>query len=220
MAKQGLKVRAVDALFTAIGRSWNRICILSTAAEIQTQLPNFEYDGVTVRNAPFWTLHPAGCAEPIMIIIHNRDDDTKSGRISNVRFFNITCDSETGIFLSGSPDNHIEDVLSEHVRIVVRAKSKWPKGRYDLRPGIRQKIEEIKSFGFHMRRADRVTVRNCSVEFKGDERECFAHEFFDEAKNDHECGSIRDRFLYDRKLRILSYKSLQRIALRRKGKYR
>lgn len=121
-----------------------------------------------------------GCAEPIMITTHNRDDDTKSGRISNVRFFNITCDSENGIFLSGSPDNHIEDVLFEHVRVVVRAKSKWPKGRYDLRPGIRQKIEEIKSSGFHMRRADRVTVRNCSVEFKGEERECFAHAFYAE----------------------------------------
>lgn len=85
---------------------------------------HISFNGVTVRNAPFWTLHPAGCAEPIMITTHNRDDDTKSGRISNVQFFNITCDSETGIFLSGSPDNHIEDVLFEHVRIVVRAKSK------------------------------------------------------------------------------------------------
>ena len=34
----------------------------------------------------------------------------------------------------------------------MRAKSKWPRGMYDLRPGYGQKIEEIKTAGFYMRR--------------------------------------------------------------------
>ena len=82
-----------------------------------------------------------GCAEPITISTHDRDEHTKSGHISNVRFSNITCDSENGVFLSGSPGNHIEDILFENVRVMVRSKSKWPKGMYDLRPGYGQKIE-------------------------------------------------------------------------------
>ena len=65
-----------------------------------------------------------------------------------MRFSNITCDSENGVFLSGSPGNHIEDILFENVRVMVRSKSKWPKGMYDLRPGYGQKIEEIKTPDF------------------------------------------------------------------------
>ena len=69
------------------------------------------------------------------------------------------------MFLSGSDGNHIEDVLFENVTVTLRNKSKWPKGRYDLRPGYGQKIEEIPSAGFYMRRADDVTLRNCKTCF-------------------------------------------------------
>ena len=48
-----------------------------------------------------------------------------------------------------------------------------PKGLYDLRPGFGQKIEEIPSAGFYMRRADGVTIRNSRVVFEGEERACF-----------------------------------------------
>ena len=43
-----------------------------------------------------------------------------------------------------------------------RAKSKWPKGMYDLGPGYGQRIEEIKTSEFYMRRADHVILRNFS----------------------------------------------------------
>lgn len=121
-----------------------------------------------------------GCAEPITISTHNRDENTPSGHISDIRFFNITCDSENGVFLSGGAGNHIEDVLFENVRVTLRAKSKWPRGRYDLRPGIHQKIEEIPSAGFYLRRADEVTLRNCRVRFAGEDMEGFGHAVFAE----------------------------------------
>ena len=119
-----------------------------------------------------------GCGEPITISTHDRDDNTKSGHIKNIRFFNITCDSENGVFLSGSDGNHIEDVLFEHVAVTVHSKSKWPKGMYDLRPGINQGIEETASAGFYMRRADNVTLRSCHVKFDGDQRDKFGEALF------------------------------------------
>ena len=119
-----------------------------------------------------------GCGEPITISTHNRDEHTPSGHIKNIRFFNITCDSENGVFLSGSDKNHIEDVLFEHVSVTVHSKSKWPKGMYDLRPGINQGIEEINSAGFFMRRADDVVLRNCRVKFEGNERDKFGEALF------------------------------------------
>ena len=144
-------------------------------------------DGGNVRNVSFSNIIIEtrrfadcwwGCAEPITISTHDRDEHTKSGHISNVRFSNITCDSENGVFLSGSPGNHIEDILFENVRVMVRSKSKWPKGMYDLRPGYGQKIEEIKTSGFYMRRADDVVLRNCQVKFEGEERNDFSHALF------------------------------------------
>lgn len=146
-------------------------------------------DGGNVKNVSFSNITIAtrrfadcwwGCAEPIIITTHNRDEKTRSGHISDIRFFNITCDSENGVFLSGSQGNHIKDVLFENIRVTLRAKSKWERGRYDLRPGIHQGIEKIPSAGFYLRRADQVTLRNCRVCFAGKDMEGFGHAVFGE----------------------------------------
>lgn len=110
-----------------------------------------------------------GTAEPIVLTTHSRNEGIPSGHISNVRFLNITCDGENGVFLSGADGNHIEDVLFENVRVTLRKTSKWERGLYDLRPGFGQGIEKIVSPGFLMRRADKVTLRGCSVDFAGDD---------------------------------------------------
>ena len=60
----------------------------------------------------------------------------------------------------------------------MHSKSKWPKGMYDLRPGINQGIEETASAGFYMRRADNVTLRSCHVKFDGDQRDKFGEALF------------------------------------------
>lgn len=128
-----------------------------------------------------------GCAEPITISTHDRDQQTRSGHISNIRFRNITCDGENGVFLSGSDGNHIEDVLFEDVHVTVRSdRSKWPKGLYDLRPGYGQRIEEIPSAGFYLRRADGVTLRGCSVRFAGEDRSAFGEALYAE-----DCENLR-----------------------------
>lgn len=128
-----------------------------------------------------------GCAEPITISTHDRDQQTRSGHISHIRFRNITCDAENGVFLSGSQGNHIEDVLFEDVTVTVRSdKSKWPKGMYDLRPGYGQRIEEIPSAGFYLRRADGVTLRGCRVHFEGQDRSRFGHALYAE-----DCRDLR-----------------------------
>lgn len=109
-----------------------------------------------------------GCGEPITITVHDRDERTRAGHVRGVRFTDITCDSENGVFLSGSPGNEIEDVRFDDVRINMHAKSKWPRGRYDLRPGLGKGIEEIKSAGFFLRDAKNVVLTGCTVKTDND----------------------------------------------------
>ena len=118
-----------------------------------------------------------GCAEPITISTHNRVEDIPSGHVSDIRFFNITCDSENGVFLSGSEGNEIENVTFEHVHVTMRAKSKWPKGRYDLRPGFGKGIEEIPSPGYLLRRVKNASFRHCSIAFTGEDVSDFGEAF-------------------------------------------
>ena len=139
-------------------------------------------DGGNVKNASFSniiieTRRFADCwwgtAEPITISTHNRTEDQPSGYISHVRFSNITCDSENGVFLSGNDGNFLEDVSFEKVSVNIHSKSKWPKGLYDLRPGFGKGIEQTPSCGFLARRVDGLTLRNCKVTFEGEERDAF-----------------------------------------------
>ena len=110
-----------------------------------------------------------GTAEPIVITTHDRVEGVPSGKISNIRFSNITCDSENGVFLSGNADNHIEDILFEKVKVTLRKKTKWERGLYDLRPGYGKGIEKITSPGFLLRDTDDVTLRDCTVRFEGED---------------------------------------------------
>ena len=121
-----------------------------------------------------------GCAEPIAISVHDRDENTKSGKISNVRFSNITCDSENGVFVSGTEENMVEDIVFENVQVRMSAKSKWERGMYDLRPGYNKGIEKRQSPGFYIRCADGVKVKNCRVRFCGEDKSDFAQAFYAE----------------------------------------
>lgn len=125
-----------------------------------------------------------GCAEPIAISVHDRDDHTKAGKISNIRFSNITCDSENGVFISGTEENMVENVVFEQVQVKMSAKSKWERGMYDLRPGLNKGIEKIPSSGFYIRCAENIKVRDCSVRFCGENKSDFAHALYAENSKD------------------------------------
>ncbi len=114
-----------------------------------------------------------GCGEPITVTVHDRDSGTRAGRVSGLRFSNITCDGENGVFLSGSAGNEIQDVLLEKVQVTLSAKTKWERGLYDLRPGEGKGIEKLASPGFLLRQVDGATLRDCRVRFAGEDRSDF-----------------------------------------------
>lgn len=115
----------------------------------------------TRRFCPDWW----GTAEPIVITTFNRDENTKSGKIKNIRFSNITCNGENGVLIHGNEENAIENVTFENVRVRLNKSTKWESGLYDLRPCLKYGVEKIKNAGFYIRHAKDVTIEKCSVEW-------------------------------------------------------
>ncbi|MBQ5883507.1 MAG: glycoside hydrolase family 28 protein, partial [Clostridia bacterium] len=113
----------------------------------------------TRRFCPDWW----GTAEPIVITTFNRDENTKSGKIKNVRFFNITCKGENGVLVHGTKENMIENVTFENVNVTLSKTTKWESGLYDLRPCLDYGVEKIKNSAFYLRYAKNVLIEKCSV---------------------------------------------------------
>lgn len=115
----------------------------------------------TRRFCPDWW----GTAEPIAVTALNRDRNTRAGHIQNIRFRNITCVGENGVLLHGSPENPIEDVTFENVRVTLTKTSKWDCGLYDLRPCLQYGVEKHKNSAFFLRYANDVTFLRTKTKF-------------------------------------------------------
>lgn len=115
----------------------------------------------TRRFSPDWW----GTAEPVTITTFNRDENTKSGKIRNIRFFNISAKGENGVLIYGSGENAVEDVLFENCSFTLSKSSKWDLGLYDLRPCMDWGVEKYPNSAFFIRHAKNITLRNTKTAF-------------------------------------------------------
>ncbi len=115
-----------------------------------------------------------GKAEPIYVTAFKRapgtpyrfaDGETEGriGKVRNIRFTNILCRSENGVYVSGCDDSRIEEVLFENVRLEIDKTTEYPGGFYDRRPCDAEGIVAGKTAGFHLNAADDIVLRNCKV---------------------------------------------------------
>ena len=119
---------------------------------------NVSYSNIIIetrRFCPDWW----GTAEPIVITTFNRDENTKSGTIKNIRFFNVTAKGENGVLIHGNEDNIIENVTFENCSIELTKTSKWQCGLYDLRPCLDYGVESYDNSAFFIRYAKDVNIR-------------------------------------------------------------
>lgn len=134
---------------------------------------NVSYSNIIIetrRFCPDWW----GSAEPIVITTFNRDENTKSGTIKNIRFFNVTAKGENGVLIHGNEENIIEDVTFENCSITMTKTSKWNCGIYDLRPGLGREIEEHNNSAFFIRYAKDVKLIKTKTAW-GNLCDSFAH---------------------------------------------
>jgi polygalacturonase len=156
-------------------------------------------------------LHSAwwwGKAEPICITHMPRDPETKLGKVSNITFSNITCNSENSVYIHGWNDSPVEDIVLDNVKVTIDKKTQWAGGWYDPRPGAVFKAgeqkptspaEELslskglykhKTVGIYCENASNLTLRDVQVKW-GENRP----EYFGSALETHNVqGLVLDNF--------------------------
>lgn len=125
-------------------------------------IENVVFSNITVETRKFsnqWW----GSAEPIYITAIDRKNGVKAGHIKNIKFQNIHCNSENGIFISGSEDNYIENITFENIVLNMNKTSKWPTSGYDIRPCEGNGLIERKVSGFYCDYAKNIQVSNLKI---------------------------------------------------------
>lgn len=114
-----------------------------------------------------------GKAEAIYVTAIPRTKKTELGKIRDVRFTNITCSGENGVFVNGWEKDSIENITFDSVSVRLAKSTNWPGGWYDARPGIGKGLFEHKNAGMYMANARNVQVRNCTISWAGEPPACY-----------------------------------------------
>ena len=117
-----------------------------------------------------------GGAEAIYVTAFDRKEGVTAGQIKNVRFHNINCRGEGGIFISGSEGHIIEDIALENIRVVLEKTSKWPVYTYDIRPCKTNGLIHSKLYGIYADKVDRIRLSDVKVEVMDNMKEYVAGE--------------------------------------------
>ncbi|RZT02499.1 glycoside hydrolase family 28 protein [Cuneatibacter caecimuris] len=96
-------------------------------------IENCNFSNISIETRRF-SKHWWGEGEPVSITAIDRKPGVKAGRIKNIRFQNINCKGENGIFIHGMENNLVEDLYFENVRVELVETTDWPKINHDLRP--------------------------------------------------------------------------------------
>jgi polygalacturonase len=75
-----------------------------------------------------------GAAEPIHVSHFPRTPQTRLGHIRNIRFSNILCRGENGVFLMGWTNSPLENIVLDNVTVQIAKTGREPGGFYDERP--------------------------------------------------------------------------------------
>lgn len=162
-------IRSVVFANCVIFRSNRGLCIQSRdAGDVENVL--FSNIVIETQLSPhkWW-----GAAEPIHISHWPRTRETALGRVRQIRFSNILCRGENGVYLRGWDTRPLEDIVLDNVRVEVGKTGGEPGGFYDGRPdGLFMGIYTNRIAGIHAGHVRGLTLRNTQVVW-GERREAY-----------------------------------------------
>jgi hypothetical protein len=131
-----------------------------------------------------------GKAEPIYITafrrapINHKDANwrfpkgAKEGRVGmvkNIRFSNINCIGENGVFVSAESSDKISHIYFDQVDVLIDKTTAIPGGIYDRRPAQVDGFVTGSTSGFYFDNATNIVVRNSSVQWGANLPDYFKH---------------------------------------------
>ncbi|MBD1393408.1 glycoside hydrolase family 28 protein [Mucilaginibacter glaciei] len=131
-----------------------------------------------------------GKAEPIYVTAYTRattnnkdagwrlppgESKGRVGRVNNIYFSNIKCQSENGIYLSGETADKITGIYFDNVDLQLNKTTNNPGGVYDRRPANVEGLIKGRTSGFYLDQATDITIRNSSVKWGVNRPSYFAH---------------------------------------------
>lgn len=128
-------------------------------------IENVIFSNINIETRRF-SKHWWGEGEPIAITAVDRKEGVKAGQIRNVRFQNINCKGENGIFIYGNaPDEiNIEDIFFQGVKVELTQTTDWPKINHDLRPCKTEGIIDGTLNAVYSRNAKSVHFDNLKIQ--------------------------------------------------------
>lgn len=113
-----------------------------------------------------------GRGEPVAITALPRYPLGRCGRIRNVRFSNIDCDSENGILIYSKQKGCLADIIFDDLSIRLSVKSKWFAPGYDLRPGFCSGVMNRRTEAFFLHHAGNIGRQTVTItdELTGSEK--------------------------------------------------
>jgi hypothetical protein len=120
-----------------------------------------------------------GDAMPIHLTAAERRPGSPLGSVRNVRFSNISCRSENGVYVGAERAGAIEGICLDNVSLHLDRWTDYPGGYVDWRPcAAKPAKRDTPTSGFHFASASNVTVRDCSVSWGDDLPEYYRHAIY------------------------------------------
>ncbi|KAJ0099882.1 hypothetical protein Patl1_20613 [Pistacia atlantica] len=110
-----------------------------------------------------------GRAEPIYVTTCPRYSNSLEGSISNLRFINITANSENGVFLSGSKHGLLHNLKFINMNLSYKRWTNYSGGLVDYRPGC-QGLVNHSAAGIIMEHMKGLEVENVNMRWYDDDQ--------------------------------------------------
>lgn len=139
---------------------------------------NVRFENIKIETRRF---HDAwwGKGECIYISSIKRSPERCVGKISNVKFKNVSCDSENGVYIYAEQEGAVTDIGFDALHIEMKKKTKWSAGTYDLRPCWKGGVETRENVLFYSENATDVHVSNATFEMPVEKVDGFGDFLYD-----------------------------------------
>ena len=87
----------------------------------------------------------------------------KAGEVSNIRFSNISCSSENGIYVGGESPGLVNNISFDQINLFLNKTTAIEGGIYDRRPSAVTGLVKAKTSGFYLERASDISISNSKV---------------------------------------------------------